>query len=154
MLLRIFATGIAVVLCLNAPATAEMFKIDNPASNIDNPASRMNNPNPLSPPTQPVLQPTVNQETTTKYAEPNPAKQIKDQSKPKPTIHKKRHYSKTVRAYINAAKKAFEIDDYKKVISITEEALRRISAGTLKASKKEKLKLVNYKTLGYALLQK
>jgi hypothetical protein len=39
-------------------------------------------------------------------------------------------------------------------ISITEDALRRISAGTLKASKKTKQKLAKYKVLGYGLLEK
>jgi len=154
MILRITAAGIAVALCLNAPATAEMYKIDNPASNIDNPATRMNNPNPLSPPTQPVPQPKVSEETTpTKQVETKSAKPIKDQTHPKSTVHKKRHNSKTARAYINAAKNAFEKDDYEKVVSITEEALKRISAGTLKASKKEKQKLVKYKKVGYGLLQ-
>jgi hypothetical protein len=81
-------------------------------------------------------------------------KQIKEQPQSKPTIHKKKYYSKTARVYIIAAKIAFDKDDYNKVVAITEDALRRISAGKLKASKKEKLKLVNYKTVGYALLQK
>jgi len=109
----------------------------------------MNNPNPLSTPTQSVPQPTTEVTTTTK-----PVEQSKEQPKPKPAIHKKRHYSKTVREYINAAKKAFAKDDYKKFVSITEDALKRISDGTLKASKKEKQTLVKYKTFGYGLLEK
>ncbi len=149
MFLRRLAAGIAVLLCLNATAKGAMYTIDNPASNIYNPATRMNNPNPLSPPTQPVPQPTTEVTTTTK-----PAEQSKEQPKPKPAIHKKRHYSKTVREYINAAKKAFAKDDYKKFVSITEEALKRINDGTLKASKKEKQRLVKYKTFGYELLEK
>jgi hypothetical protein len=39
-------------------------------------------------------------------------------------------------------------------LSITEDALRRISAGTLKASKKTERKLVRYKVFGYGLLEK
>jgi hypothetical protein len=39
-------------------------------------------------------------------------------------------------------------------VYITEEALKRISAGTLKASKKEKQPLVKYKNAGYGLLGK
>ena len=155
MTLRRLATGIAAILCLYAPARAAMYKIDNPASNIYNPAARMNNPNPLSPPTKPAPQPIVKEETTTtKPVEPKPVKQIKEQPQSNPTIHKKKYYSKTARVYIIAAKIAFDKDDYNKVVAITEDALRRISAGKLKASKKEKLKLVNYKTVGYALLQK
>jgi hypothetical protein len=155
MILRRLATGIAVLLCLNASAMAEMYKIDNPASNIDNPATRMNNPNPLSPPTQPAPQPIVKKETTTtKPVEPKPSKQIKEQPQSKPTIHKIKYYSKRARIYIVAAKIAFDKDDYKKVVAITEDALRRISAGKLKASKKEKQMLVKYKNVGYAMLGK
>jgi hypothetical protein len=153
MLLRKLAAGIAVLLCLNEPARGAMYTIDNPAANIYNPATRMNNPNPLSPPVQPVSKPPVTDTTTTKPAEPIPAKQLKEQPKPKPIIRKKRYYSKTVRAYITAAKKAFDKDDYKAFISITEEALKRINAGTLKATKKEKQQLVKYKIFGYGLLE-
>lgn len=150
MTLRRLATGIAAILCLNSPARAAMYKIDNPASNIYNPAARMNNPNPLSPPTQPVPQPTVTEVTTTT----KPAKQIKEQPRPKSAIPQKSYHFKTVRAYINAAKKAFAQDDYMEFISITEDALRRISAGTLKASKKTERKLAKYKVFGYELLDK
>ena len=150
MNLRRLATAIAVILCLNAPARAAMYKIDNPASNIYNPAARMNNPNPLSPPAQLVPQPTVREVTTTT----KPAKQIKERPQIKSAIPQKRYYFKTGRAYINAAKKAFVQDDYIGFISITEDALRRISAGTLKASKKTEQKLVRYKAFGYGLLEK
>jgi hypothetical protein len=150
MNLRILATAIAVILCLNAPAMGAMYKIDNPASNIYNPATRMDNPNPLSPPTQPVPQPTVTEVTTTT----EPAKQIKEQPRPKPTVPQKRYYFKTASMYVVAAKKAFARDDYIEFISITEDALRRISAGTLKASKKTERKLAKYKVLGYGLLEK
>lgn len=171
MPLRKLTAGIAVLLCLHAPATAAMYTIDNPAekinnpadkmynpathvnnpaSNIYNPATRMNNPNPLSPPTQPVPPPTVPEATTTT----KPAKQIKEQPKSKPIIPQKSYYFKTVKAYINAAKKAFAQDDYREFVSITEDALRRINAGTLKASKKTRQKLAKYKVFGYGLLEK
>ena len=150
MTMRRLASGIAVILCLNAPAMGAMYKIENPASNIYNPAARMDNPNPLSPPTQPVPQPTVKEVTTTT----EPAKQIKEQPRPKPTVPQKKYNFKTAGMYIVAAKKAFARDDYIEFISITEDALRRISAGTLKASKKTKLTLARYKVFGYNLLEK
>ena len=150
MTLRRLATGIAAILCLNAPAMGAMFEIDNPASNIYNPASRMNNPNPLSPPTQSVPQPTATEAATAT----KPAKQIKEQPRPRSAIPQKSYNFKTVTAYINAAKKAFVRDDYPEFLSITEDALRRISAGTLKASKKTERKLAKYKVFGYGLLEK
>jgi hypothetical protein len=158
MTLRSLATGIAAILCLYAPARGAMYKIDNPAANIYNPATRMDNPNPLSPPTQPVPQPVpqpVSQPTVTEVTTTTePAKQIKEQPRPKPTVPQKRYYFKTASMYIVAAKKAFARDDYMKFISITEDALRRINAGTLKASKKTKLTLARYKVFGYDLLEK
>jgi hypothetical protein len=150
MTLRRLATGIAAILCLYAPARGALFEIDNPASNIYNPATRMNNPNPLSPPTQPVPQPTVREVTATT----EPAKQIKEQARFKASIPRKSYYFKTANAYINAAKKAFAHDDYVEFLSITEDALRRINAGTLKASKKAERKLARYKVFGYGLLEK
>jgi predicted DNA-binding protein len=150
MLLRRLAAGIAAILSLNAPARGAMYKIDNPASNIYNPATRMDNPNPLSPPTQPVPQPAVTEVTPAT----KPAKQIKEQPRPRSAIPRKSYYFKTAGAYIKAAKKAFTQDDYMEFLSITEDALRRISAGTLKASKKTERKLVRYKVFGYGLLEK
>jgi hypothetical protein len=150
MLLRRLAAGIAAILCLNAPARGAMYKIDNPASNIYNPATRMYNPNPLSPPTQPVPQPAVTEVTPAT----KPAKQIKEQARPRSAIPRKSYNFKTAGAYINAAKKAFAQDDYMEFLSITEDALRRISAGTLKASKKTERMLVRYKVFGYGLLEK
>lgn len=160
------AAGIAtIVLILHAPARPEIYKIDNPAdwihnpaskiynpatdiknpaSNIYNPASRMDNPNPLSPPTQPIPV-TV------------PAEQAKEQilnNKPKLAIPHKSYHFKTAKAYVQEAKKAFSQDDYLKFLSITEDALRRIRAGTLNASEKTKKKLENYKVFGYGLLEK
>jgi hypothetical protein len=150
MNLRRLAAGIAAILCLNAPAWAALYKIENPASNIYNPASRMNDPSPLSPPTQPVPQPTATEVTPAK----EPAKRIKEQPRPKSAVPQKRYNFKTVRAYIKAANKAFTQDDYMEFLSITEDALRRISAGTLKASKKTERKLVKYRVFGYGLLEK
>ncbi len=170
MPLRKSAVGIAVVLCLNTAATAAMYtiknpaekivnpadkiynpatQVNNPASNIYNPATRMNNPDPLSAPTQPLPEPPATEVTTPA----KPAKQITEQPQTKPVIPQKSYYYKTVKAYITAAKKAFTKDDYIEFLSITEDALRRISAGTLKASKKSKQKLANYKVFGYGLLE-
>jgi hypothetical protein len=171
MPLRNVAAGIAMVLYLQTPASAAMYtinnpaetiknpadkmqnpatQVNNPASNVYNPATRMDNPNPLSPPTQPVPQPVATEVTTAT----KPAKQIKEQSQPKPTVPRKSYYFKTAREYISAAKKAFTRDDYTEFISITEDALRRINAGTLKASKSTKQKLAKYKVFGYGLLEK
>jgi len=161
------ATGIAVLVALHTPATAANFtiddpadkidnpagriknpankidnpasRIDNPASNIYNPASQIGNPNPLSPPTQ--------QQT---------AEQPKEQAQPQneTTIPQKHYHFKTVKAYILEAKKAFNEDNYTEFLSITEDALRRITAGKLKASDKAKRKLEKYRLFGYGLLEK
>jgi len=149
MCLKRLATGIALIFCLNAPAWGAMYEINNPASNIYNPATRMNNPNPLSPPTQPVPQPPATEAATAT----KPATQIREQARPRSAIPQKSYNFKTAAAYINAAKKAFVRDDYPEFLSITEDALRRISAGTLKASKKTERKLAKYKVLGYGLLE-
>lgn len=151
MLLRKLATGAAILFCLHAPAMAEMFKIDNPASNIYNPATKMDNPNPLSPPTQPVPPQTVKE--VPKATEP--AKQYKEQphAQSKPTIPQKRYKFKTVGEYLYAAKKAFNSDNYREIVSITEDALRRINSGTLKATKAAKQKLTKYKDVGYRMLE-
>lgn len=143
------SAGIALVLCLQAPATAEMYKIENPASNIYNPATRMDNPKPLSPPTQPLPLPKAPEVTTTTL----PVQQIKEQPQPKPAIPRKNYKFKTAEAYIDAANKAFIHEDYISFLSFTEDALRRINAGTLKASRKSKQKLDKYKAVGYGLLE-
>jgi hypothetical protein len=169
------AAGIAAVLCLHASAGAEMFKIDNPAgkidnpagrifnpatqinnpaSNIYNPATRMNDPAPLSPPTQPVPQTVAPISTTEAATAVRPAKLVREQPQPRPAIPAKSYYFKTARAYITAAKKAFVRDDYPEFLSITEDALRRIDAGTLKASRKTRQKLNSYRGCGYVLLEK
>jgi hypothetical protein len=166
---------LALVLCLNetAAATAAMYVIENPAdkisnpantmsnpaaqtnnpaSNIYNPGARMDNPSPISPPTQPLPK------TTAKAAAPavgaaSPEHQARDQKRFKPEIPQKKYYFKTVGEYVAAAKKSFAKDDYVEFLSVTEDALRRINAGTLKASAGMKHKLHNYKTFGYGLLE-
>jgi hypothetical protein len=121
------------------PAT----QINNPATNIYSPAAQMDNPNPLSPPTQPL----------TKIPTAAAEKPVVPPRKPLPTIPKKQYSFKRVREYLTAAKKAFSQDDYLEFLAITEDALRRIDAGTLKASKKSQQKLLKYKTFGYGLLE-
>lgn len=152
----ITASGVvAMMIWLQTPAMTANFKIDNPASNIYNPASNMDNPSPVSPPTQAVPKP----EVTKEIPEATPVVQIKEQPRPqpqtppKPAIPKRNYNFKTVGAYVNAAKKAFIQDDYREFISITENALGRIDAGTLKSSKKTRQKLTSYRTFGYGLLQ-
>ena len=154
MHIKILAIGITLFLCLNIPAMAEMYKIENPASNIDNPASRMDNPNPLSPPTQPVPQPTVKKNTTTPIpssqgiVRPHPKHQFKHNT-PQNNYH-----FKTANEYLDAVKKTFNRKNYQKALSIAEEALGRIRSGTLKASKKTKNKLNEYRVSGYEFLNK
>jgi hypothetical protein len=171
-IIRIMITvGIVGGVCLIEPVSAAMYTIENPAakisnpadtmynpatqvnnpaSNIYNPAARMDNPDPLSPPTQAVTQPIPTEAKTAQ----RPAKRILVQPHPKPDIPQKSYYLKSVSAYIRAAKKAFAQDNYAEFISITEDALRRIESGTLKASKKAKHQLESYKIFGYGLLEK
>jgi hypothetical protein len=165
MMVRRLATVVAaLVLALYTPALSAMYTIENPADKINNPAekiynpatdiknpaatiynpaARMDNPNPLSPPTHPV-----------------PAAKSADQlngqaqTKPRRAIPHKNYHFKTVKAYISAAKNAFIQDDYLKFLLVTEDALRRIQAGTLKASEKAKQKLEKYRVFGYGLLEK
>jgi hypothetical protein len=162
--MRISAVGFAIFLCLYAPATAEMYTIKNPAEKINNPAgtmynpatqvnnpaARIDNPSPLSTPTRPVP-PT---KATVVTPEPDTAKLIKEkpQLQPRPAIPEKWYNLKTAGAYIALANKAFVRDDYREFLAITEDALRRISAGTLKASNKMKQKLLKYGIIGYELL--
>lgn len=161
---RLFA-GIVVAFYLHAPATAAMdaiknpadkirnpadkmynpaTKVNNPADNIYNPATRLANPDPLSPPVQPAPAPAV--------TAPKPAVKPAAQATLRPVIPQKSYYFKTVGEYINAAKKAFSHDDYVEFLAVTEDALRRIEAKTLKASLKSKQKLAKYKLFGYGLL--
>ena len=163
------AAGIVVVLSLNSPATAEIYSIDNPASKINNPAdklynpatrsnnpasniynpvSRMDNPKAPSTPAKPA-QTTGAAEVTAKKM---PVKRADKELQPKPAVLETHYHYKTVDAYLNSAKKAFVRDDYGECLSITEDALRRINEGNLKASRKSKLKLLKYKAFGTGLL--
>jgi hypothetical protein len=156
----------AIVICLYRPALSAVYTIDNPAdkiknpaekiynpasdiknpaSNIYNPASRMEDPNPLSTPNQTVSDPTV-----TKAVPASEQPMLKS----KRGIPIKYYDFKTVTLYIVAIKKAFNKDDYIEFLSLTEDALRRIGEGTLKASTKTKLKLKKYRKFGYGLLEK
>lgn len=123
----------------------------NPATQINNPAARIDNPSPLATPTRPVP-PT---KATVVTPGPEPAKLIKEkpQLQTRPAIPEKWYHFKTAGAYIALANKAFVRDDYREFLAITEDALRRISAGTLKASKKMKQKLHKYRIIGYELLK-
>jgi hypothetical protein len=87
---------------------------------------------------------------------PKPAIQIKEQSHPQPkhNIPNKSYHFKTAKEYIDAANKSFKRKDYKRALSITEEALRRIRSGTLKASVKTKQKLNEYRSYGYKFMDK
>lgn len=151
---NILATGIATfVLCVYTPAIAKMFKIENPAANIYNPASRMNEPNPISPPTQAIPQPTAQvKETPTENQKVQPQQSQHPQAKH--AINRKNYKYKSARAYINAAKKAFVQDNYLEFLLITEDALRRINAKTLNASKKLEKQLIKYKAFGHGLIDK
>ena len=162
---------ITLVLCLNAsaPARAAMYVIDNPASKISNPADNMNNPatqsnnpaaniynpgarmdnrNPLSPPTK-APEPAASAAATAAPASQPAQKRQRYQ----PEIPQKKYYYKTAGAYIRAAKKAFIKDDYLEFLSITEDALRRINAGTLKASAQTRHKLNQYQVFGHGMLE-
>jgi hypothetical protein len=167
MTMKKLASEMVIVLCLYAPAMAAMYTIDNPAEKIRNPADKMYNPatqiknpaanmynpatrmdaaNPLSPPTQPVAEPATAEAT----------KQRAKQGKVllSPAVPQKNYYFKTVKEYVTAAKKAFAQDDYLEFLALTEDALRRIRAGTLQASKKTRQQLAKYKAFGYGLLEK
>ncbi len=159
--------GFAIVLGVCATALSAIYEIDNPAaqiknpaskmynpaSNVDNPSSKiynpaanMNNPSPVSPVTQPVPQP----------EETKSASRPQKRSLPpltRPAIPQKRYNYKTVKQYLKAAKKAFITDNYMEFLMITEDAVRRIDGGTLKASNKEKVRLKKYKTFGYGLVE-
>lgn len=177
MTLRKLTAAGAVVLCMTASAGAAMNPIQNPADSIRNPADTMTNPaaqiynpasksynpasrvdssSPLSPPTPPVsVQPVPRPPVAVAAPAPQPAPKLTQQTRPQPgpAIQVKRYGFKTAGAYVNAAKQAFIRDDYGAFISITEDALRRISAGTLKSSLKTKQKLIKYRVCGYGLLE-
>ncbi|HBG05521.1 MAG: hypothetical protein A2075_04535 [Geobacteraceae bacterium GWC2_58_44] len=165
------AAGCIFLLCLETTATAAMYKIENPASTIKNPAdkmsnpatntsnpasniynpgSRMDNPSPMSPPTQPV--PVQVPKATEVSPEKVPAQQTKDRPGPSAAIPPKKYHFRSVNAYLEAAKRSFARDDYAEFLSITEDALRRINAGTLKASPKSRQQLIKYRKFGHDLL--
>jgi hypothetical protein len=170
-LLRLAAGVTVFVVSLHTSALSALYKIDNPAdriknpaeniynpaseiknpaANIYNPASRMNDPNPLSPPTQAVPQTPATEALT--VASPVEKRKEKPARKPRQAIPHKSYHFKTVKAYLVAAKKAFNRDDYREFLSITEDALRRIRAGTLQASAEIQQRLTRYETFGYGLL--
>jgi hypothetical protein len=124
--------------------------IKNPAATIYNPADRMDNPSPLSPVNPAIAKPPV----TNTIPAAVPAEQMGNRplSRATAAVPVKKYQYKTVAAYIAAAKKAFVRDDYREFVAITDDALRRIRAGTLKASNSSKQKLLKYKTFGQSLL--
>ncbi len=140
---------ITIMLALQIASTvsAGVNPIQNPAANIYNPASRMDNPNPLTPPS-PVTPPEPPAKSVTTAPEPTVQIQPKPQPTQKPVLVPKSYNYKTVKAYINASNKAYAGNDNPEFLSITEEALKRIDAGTLKASVKSRQTLENYKKLG------
>jgi hypothetical protein len=167
MFIQKIAAALLGIACSSAPVAAAMYKIENPASTISNPAEKitnpatrtnnpasniynpgaaMGNPNPLSPPTKPVPAPKVVED------QEKLDKQIKSPPEPKVAVPVKNYHFRTVDAYLTAAKKAFIQDDYLGFVSITEDALRRIAAGTLKASSKSKQQLLKYRAVGRSLL--
>ncbi|MDD2899282.1 MAG: hypothetical protein PHI31_11285 [Desulfuromonadaceae bacterium] len=171
---RIVASGIAALLLgLYSPVMSAMYSIENPADKIynpagkmrnpasdiknpadtiHNPAAHMDNPNPLSPVTpQVVHQPDIKEATTSDTAE-----LIKAPLHPhlKIALPRKNYHFKTEKAYLAAAKNAFIRDNYREFVSITEDALRRIDAGTLRASSKTKRTLDKYRKYGYGMLEK
>ncbi len=162
---RLFTGAAAIMISLHTPAWSANLAIDNPAeriynpardiknpaANIYNPASDLDNPSPISPPTQPIPRPEAAKPAT----EAVPSKQVKEPPKsiPKLVVPQKRYTFRTAAAYLAAAKNAFNRDDFVEFVSITEDALRRVNAGTLPASKKAKQKLVRYKAFGDGLLE-
>ncbi len=164
-----------MVLCLNAAAAAHaaMYVIENPAAKISNPAdkmynpaaqtnnpastiynpgTRMDNPSTVSPVTPPAPSPAAKAQAPATGAATH-GNQAGGQKRFKPAIPQKKYYFTNVGQYVAAAKKYFAKDDYVEFLSVTEDALRRIGAGTLKASAGTKHKLHNYKVFGYGLLE-
>lgn len=163
------AAGIAAIFWLSTPATAAMYRIENPAdtiknpadkmynpattknnpsANIQNPASGMDDPDALAPPGKPGTAPRVAKVSGTA------SKQSKDQPGPHTTVvPRKNHHFKNVSTYLKTAERSFALEDHLGLISISEDALRRIAAGTLKASKKTKKTFLMYQAYGYAALE-
>lgn len=146
---------VAGLCCLNGPATAAMFVIENPAGQISNPAARMYNPathtaNPAVNIYNPVLA-TDNRKVPPTPAATEPAPPTRP-VKAQPELKQKKYHLKSVKAYIATAKRSFVIDEYAEFIAVTEDALRRINTGTLKASRQSEEMLVKYRAIGYVLL--
>ncbi len=161
------AAGFAIVFGVCPPVMSANYEIDNPAAQINNPASKMYNPasktnNPASTIYNPASQ--MNNPSPISPVKPPPpqTEEKKSTSRPKkstlplqarPAIPQESYNYKTAKQYITAAKKAFIFDDYMEFMKITEDAVRRIKSGTLKASRKEKVRLEKYKAFGYGLLE-
>ncbi len=145
---------ITILLALQIASTvsAGVNPIQNPATNIYNPASRMDNPNPLTPPS-PVTPPEPPVKNVIIAPEPVVQTQPKAEPPPKQVVAPKSYNHKTVKAYINAANRAYANSNNLEFLSITEEALRRINSGTLKATEKSRQTLENYKKLGNRILK-
>jgi hypothetical protein len=154
--------GTSLLVCMFSSAIAADYTIHNPADKIRNPAERMYNPaadikNPAAVITNPAAQMTTNPNPLPSVVPPVvvPAEQGQQEVKKRvvPVVPKKYYTFKKVREYLDAAKKAFVKDDYQEFTAITEDALRRIDAGSLKASAKTRKKLDKYKVFGYSLLE-
>ncbi len=116
-------------------------KMYNPASNIANPAEQLANPNPVIP-------------VQTKIPLPVGQAKLAAEKPALPVVPAKYYTFKKVKEYLEAAKKAFGKDDYTEFTTLSEDALRRINSGGLKASRKTIKKLEKFRTFGYALLAK
>jgi len=163
---------LAFILCLEAPAPAKgaMYVIENPAGKISNPAGQMYNPaTQTNNPASNIYNPGTRMDSRNPISAPNPAppepaakvtapaatpaKPAQQQKQYKQEIVPQKYHYKTAGAYLAAAKKAFVKDDYPEFLAITEDALRRIAAGTLKASAATRHTLQNYRAFGYGLLK-
>ena len=158
--MRVLATVIAIMTTIATSLMAADYTIRNPADKIDNPAGRMSNP------AETIHNPAANiTNPSDQLANPDPVRPLRQtEAKPKeaaapatptpaPPVVPARYYTyKRVREYLDAAKRAFGKDDYLEFTALTEDALRRINSGGLKASKKTVRKLEKFKAFGYAML--
>ncbi len=60
----------------------------------------------------------------------------------------------TAKEYIDEANKAYKAHDYKRIILLSEEALKRIQQGTLKATEREKSYINHFRIGGYDLINR
>jgi hypothetical protein len=162
MFFRRILGGITLALGLNTAVPAAMYTINNPADKIRNPADSMKNPatqikNPATDIYNPATQ-MNNENPLTPPSKPDPQTASGTSLPPKPTLQQRpilaaKYYTfKSVKEYVTAAKQAFARDDFAEFIAISEDALRRINASNLRASKKTRLKLITYTDFGYALM--